>query len=105
MQSAGGEAALRRPHRVTLYFFERCDKVLPAADFDAADVRPSRNTFDAADAAVREVDSFGLCACVNALAAAVFDALPVLEELNTFAAALAALGPVVLVAIYFTSYG
>lgn len=81
-----------------------CESALPAAVFDAAEVRPSRRTLDAALAAAREVDSRGLCACVKALAAAVFDALPVLDEFNTFAAALAALGPVVFVAIVVFPY-
>lgn len=80
-------------------YFLRCESALPAADFDAAEVRPSRNTCDAALAAARDVDSRGLWACVKALAAAVFDALPVLEEFNTFAAAVAALEPVVLFAM------
>lgn len=85
---------------MTYYFFVRCDRALPAADFDAAEVRPSRKTLEAALPAAREVDSLGLWACVKALAAAVFDALPVLEEFSTFAAAVAALEPVVLFAMF-----
>lgn len=85
-------------------YFLRCESALPAADFDAAEVRPSRRTLDAALATARDVDSRGLCACVKALAATLFDALPVLDEFNTFAAALAALGPVVFVAIVVFPY-
>lgn len=104
---AGGGGFFRRSGEATttvappgyITYFLRCESALPAADFDAAEVRPSRRTLDAALAAAREVDSRGLCACVKALAAAVFEALPVLDELSTFAAALAALGPVVLVVI------
>lgn len=84
------------PHWFNVYFLPRCDSALPAAVFDALDVRPSRNTWDAAAAARADVASRRVPVWVNVLAAAVFDALPVLDELNTFAAALAALVPVVL---------
>jgi hypothetical protein len=44
-----------------------CDKVLPAADFDALDVRPSRSTALAADAAFADETFFGALVCDKAL--------------------------------------
>jgi len=75
-----------------------CDNALPAADLEVAEVRPSRNTFDAAVAAFGDVVSRPLLLCVNALPAAVLDALPVFDELRVFDAAVAAFGSVFLVA-------
>ena len=60
-----------------MFYLRRWERALPAADLDAADVRPSRSTLDAAVAADLDVDSMGLRVCVSALAAAVFDARPV----------------------------
>ena len=75
-------------------YFLRCESALAAAFLRSADVRPSRNTCDAAVAARAEVRSLLVRLWVNALAAAVRDLLPLLLEATTFAAALAALGPV-----------
>lgn len=62
----------------TLHFFllplaALCDRALPAADFDAALVRPSRRTFEAARAADAEVTFFGAFLCESALPAARLD--------------------------------
>lgn len=81
------------------YFLPRCDNALPAAVFDAAEVRPSRNTFDAAVAARADVVSPRVRLCVKVLAAAVRDAFPMPLELRTCAAARAAFGPVILLAM------
>lgn len=80
--------------RQLLLYFLRWDRALPAADFDAAEVRPSRRTFDAAVAARAEVRSLLVRLCVRALPAAVRELFPVFFEASTFAAAAAALGPV-----------
>jgi hypothetical protein len=65
---------------------------------DAALVRPSRSTFDAAVAAFVDV-TFGGLTCASELPAALFDDFPVEVLDNTFDAFLAAFGPVVFVAI------
>jgi hypothetical protein len=52
-----------------------CERALPAADLDAALVRPSRSVFDAAVAALLDVVSFGELRCVSALPAADFEVL------------------------------
>jgi hypothetical protein len=72
---------------------------LAAADFEAALVRPSRRTDEAAEAASGEVCFFGELVCDNALAAAAFDFALVLGLLSTLEALEAALEPVVLLAI------
>ena len=61
----------------------------PAADFDAAPVRPSRSVFDAAEAATGDVTFFG-ATCDKALPEAVLDALAVLGLEMVFEAAFAA---------------
>lgn len=54
-----------------------CANALPAADFEALLVRPSRSVFEAADAAVWLVCLAGALRCDRALPPAVFDASPV----------------------------
>lgn len=95
------------PGRARGYFFfpGRCDRALPAADFESPDVRPSLRTLDAADAAFDEVFSAPRSFCVSALPAADFDDLPVLLEASTRPAALAAPVPVFLVAMASSSLG
>jgi hypothetical protein len=87
-------AAMSGGHTWCFYYFLRCESALPAADFDAAEVRPSRSTWDAAVAARAEVRSLFVRLCVSALPAAMREFCPVLLDANTFAAARAALGPV-----------
>ena len=58
-------------------YLRRCDNVLAAADFDALLLRPSRNTFDAADAARADETLFGAFVWANALPADVLDFEPV----------------------------
>ncbi len=85
------------------YFFLtpcRCDNAEPAALLDAALVRPSCNTFEAAVAAFAEV-TFEVCDWDNALPAAVFEFLPVEALSRTFDALWAAFAPVVLPAMAF----
>lgn len=78
------------------YFFDgRCASALAAADFDAALVRPSPSTLDAAVAAFAEVVFFGAPVCERALPPAFLDAEPVDPLLSVFDAADAALLPVV----------
>lgn len=54
-------ASLEASLPVAAYFFPplppACDNALPAADLEALDVRPSRSTWDAALAALGDVDS------------------------------------------------
>lgn len=71
-----------------------CASALPAADFEAAPVLPSRSTFDASLATREDVCSLGEFFWVNALPAAAFDAVPVDLLNKTRDAALAALLPV-----------
>jgi hypothetical protein len=61
------------------YFFlvRACVSALPAADFEAFAVRPSRSTCDALVAAAAEVCFFGALACASALPAADFEFAPV----------------------------
>ena len=66
--------------------------MLPAADFDALLVLPSRKTFDAALAAFFEVTLLGAFVCDKALPAAVLDLRPVDLLLSVFDALLAAFG-------------
>lgn len=70
-------------------------KALPAADFEAALVRLSCSTFEAALAAGAEVVFFGAFTCASALPAADFDFAPVCGERRVFDAFLAAARPVV----------
>jgi hypothetical protein len=72
-----------------------CERALPAADFDAALVRPSRSVLDAALPALAEVDFPGALTWDSALPAAVFDAAPVDLLPKVFEAWDAALFPVV----------
>jgi hypothetical protein len=89
-----------RAYSPRLAYLERfprvCDKALPAAVFDAAEVRPSRRTFDAAVAARGDVDSVRVLLCVNVLPAAARELRPVLSEASTLDAARAARGLVIL---------
>ena len=80
-----------------IHFFRlvrRCDRAEPAALFDAALVRPSLRTFDALDAALRDVTFFGAPTCERALPAATFEFLPVEPFDKTSDALWAAFGPV-----------
>jgi len=82
---SGGEAVrLERNVRPQLHFFwfGRCVSELAAADFEAALLRPSRSTFDAAVPADAEV-TFSGCLWASALPEAVFDACSVLELRRT----------------------
>lgn len=69
-------------------------RALAAADLDAADVRPSVRTLDAALAAAADVVLLGAPTWARALAAAVFELAPVADELSVFDALDAALAPV-----------
>jgi hypothetical protein len=59
------------------FFLPACDSALAAADLEAALVRPSRITDEAAVAALDDVVLAGAAVCESALAAAVFDRAPV----------------------------
>lgn len=61
--------------------FLRCERALPAADFAAALVRPSRSTLEAAVATAADVTSVDFD-CVRALPAADFEAAPALGFLR-----------------------
>jgi len=84
--------------RYAPYFFRFgvCDKADPAADFEALLVRPSRNVFEAAVAALVPVCFFGALVWLKVLPAAFFDAVPVLFERSVLEALLAVLGLVTL---------
>lgn len=69
--------------------------VLPAADFDAFDVRPSRSVFEAADADFLLVCRLGVPVWESALADEVLVLLPVLLLRSVFDALDAAFLPVV----------
>ena len=87
--------ALVRAH--STYFFlplDFCARALPAADFDALLVRPSRRVLEAAEAAFELVCFFGALRWDNALPAADLDFLPVEPDRIVFDALLAALFPV-----------
>jgi hypothetical protein len=71
------------------------ERALPAADFAALLVLPSRSTFEAAFADPPDVTSLGAFVCVSALPAALFTVLLV-EVRSAFDALFAALPPVVL---------
>lgn len=81
------------------YFFSLdlgvCASVLPAADFDAFDVRPSLSVDDAALAALVPVCLFGVPVWDNALADDVFDFDPVPLLVNVLEALEEAFVPVV----------
>ena len=80
-------------------------RVLPAADFDALLVLPSRRTFDAALAALFEVTLLGAFVWDKALPAAVLDLRPVNLLRSVFDALLAAFGLVTFdFAIFLFSY-
>ena len=80
-------------------------RALPAADFDALLVLPSRKTFDAALAAFFEVTLLGAFVWDKALPAAVLDLEPVDLLRSVFDALLAAFGLVTLdFAIFLFSY-
>lgn len=74
------------------YFFRFgvCDKAEPAADFEDLLVRPSRNVFEAALAALVLVCFFGALVWLKALPAAFLDDVPVLPERKVLDALLAA---------------
>src|SRR5688572_10888197 len=59
------------------FLFRACVNALPAADFDAFEVRPSRSTCDALVAAAAEVCFFGALVCASALPAADLELAPV----------------------------
>jgi hypothetical protein len=64
---------VRSPFYFVFFVEGLCAKALPAADFDSLLVRPSNNTFDAAEAAFADVNFSGALVCDSALAAAVLD--------------------------------
>ena len=72
----------------------RCDRADAAELFDSGLVRPSRITFEAADAAFAEV-TFGSATWESALPAAVLEAFPVEGFVKTEEAFEAVFGPVV----------
>ena len=72
--------------------------MLPAADFDAFAVRPSRSVFDALVAAFLDV-FFVVLRCESALPAAVFDVVDVDLLRSVFDAFFAAFAPVFFVAM------
>lgn len=80
------------------YFFFACARAEPAADLDAALVRPSLRTAEAAVAAFADV-TFDGATCASELPAALFDALPVDPLERTVDDLVATLGLVTFVAI------
>ena len=80
------------------YFFLACASAEPAADLDAALVRPSLNTAEAAPAALAEVTFCG-ATWASELPAALLDALPVEALVRTVDDLVATLELVTLVAI------
>jgi len=78
------------------FFLPACESALPAADFEAALVRPSRITLEAALAAFDEVVFLGASVCESALPAAAFDLEPVEPLCSVFDALDAAFAPVVM---------
>ena len=83
---------MARTKEPNYFFLLACANALAAAVFDAVLLRPSRNTCEAALAALEEVVSRGALLWVKALPAAVLAALPDEGLSNTLAAALAAFG-------------
>jgi hypothetical protein len=77
------------------FFFPACANALAAADFEAALVRPSRSTEDAAVAAFEDVVFAGAPVWERALAAAVLEREPVDALLRVCEALVAAFVPVV----------
>ncbi len=84
-----------RPTGYFFLLFPAWESALPAADFEAALVRPSRNTPEAALAACGDVVLFGALVCERALPAALRDLAPVEPLVSVFDAFDAALPPVV----------
>lgn len=74
-----------------------CARALPAADFDALEVRPSRRVLDAAEAAACPVWRFGVPVCERALPEDFFVDLAVLLFVSVLEALEAAFLPVVFV--------
>jgi len=74
--------------------FSRWDNALPAADFEALLVRPSRRVLDAAEAAFAEVVFLGALVWLKALPDDVFELLPVDLLVRVFDALEAAFFPV-----------
>ncbi len=76
----------RRARRFLHYFFGfddgRCDRALPAADFDGLDMRRCWSAEPAAEAALGDVAFAGALRCDNALPAADFDFGPVELDRN-----------------------
>jgi hypothetical protein len=78
-----------RDDQIPIYFLlgeTFCVSALPAADFDASEVRPSRNVLDAALAADEEVVFSGAFRCESALPAADLDPLPAAGRERVFEA-------------------
>jgi hypothetical protein len=90
-------ASLPTRTRCAYFFFPpfACERALPAALLEAALVRPSRRTEEAALADFDEVVFFGALVWDSALPAAVFERLPVAPLCSVLEALDAALDPVV----------
>ena len=86
------EAARQRPRPPPPRW--RCDSALPAADFEALLVRPSRSVDDAFDAAFRDVSRSGVPVWESALPAAPLDLVEVEPLVSVFDAVVAAFLPV-----------
>lgn len=82
-----------------------CASALPAADFELSLVRPSRNVFEAALAAVADVSFLGALVCERALPAAVLDALLVDLSFRVFEALDAEVLPVTFLFVTVTPIG
>lgn len=98
----GASSCLGKRTSPAAYFVlarDRCASAEPAALFDAALVRPSRRTADAAVAAFADV-AFAGATCASALPAARFEATPVDGLLSTDEDLAAALLPVTLLAMW-----
>jgi hypothetical protein len=80
--------------------FVFCAKALAAADFDAAEERPSLSTFEATEAAATEVVLPCALTCDRALPAAVLEFTPVDGEFSVLDALLAAFDPVFLLVAF-----
>jgi len=85
---------------VTTIYVLRCASAEPAALFDALLVRPSRNTVDAAEAALAEVTLLG-DTCASALPALALEFLPVDVLVKTVEARVATFGLVTLLTISY----
>lgn len=82
LNSPAVDFELQIDHFPPLFEEGRWERVLPAADFEAFDVRPSRSTLLAADAAGADVTRVGLPVWANALPLEVFVFVPVLADLS-----------------------